>query len=142
MRCASDVVLLARALRESADAVDERVEVRGTTALDVDVDAGGMCQPAPRSQHDQANVPVENGATKGTSAAGPAEEQVPDGVTEGGGLRGRAEARRAGRTAKRQSDNLALGLARLDRRSEELAIREFSACEVRIVGGVAGLLIR
>ena len=90
----------------------------------------------------ERHVPVENGATKGTSAAGPAEEQVPDGVAEGTRLGGRAEAGGAGRTAEGQSDNLALGLARLDRRSEELAVRELGAREVRIIRGVASLFIR
>ncbi len=86
------------------------------------------------------HIPIENGFAKGASAARPAEEQVPNGVTEGSRLSSRAEARGTSRTAEGHGNDLALSLASLDLRCEGLAIREFGAWEVRIVRGVASLI--
>ena len=44
LRGTRDVVLLARALSKSLDTVDERVEVRGTTTLDINVDTEATYQ--------------------------------------------------------------------------------------------------
>ena len=88
------------------------------------------------------DVPIENGLAEGTGATRPAEEQVPNGVTEGRRLGGGAEAGGTGRTAEGEGDDFALSLTSLDLRSEELAVRQRSAWEVRIVRRVAGLLYR
>ena len=85
------------------------------------------------------HVPVENGATKGTSAAGAAEEQVPDGVAEGARLGSGAEASGAGRTAEGQGDDLALGLARLNVRAHRGALGQVCAGESCIICGVVSL---
>ena len=117
LRGTGDVVLLARALRKSTDAVDERVVVRGATTLDVDVDTKCMRQPLhpPRSLAiTRDHVPIENSRTEGTSAARPTEEQVPDSVTESSRLGSRAEACGASGATEGNRDDLALCLASLD----------------------------
>ncbi len=78
------------------------------------------------------HVPIENRAAEWTSAARPAEEDVPDGVAEGSRLGRGAEARGASRTAEGNRDDLALGLASLNLRSEERAVGELRAREVWI----------
>ena len=88
------------------------------------------------------DVPIENGLAEGAGAARPTEEQVPNSVTGGRRLGGGAEAGGTGRTAEGEGDDFALSLASLDLRSEELAVRQRSAWEVRIVRRVAGLLYR
>ena len=77
-------------------------------------------------------VPIEDGASKGTSAARSAQEQVPNSVAEGSGLGRGAEARSARRTTEGDRHDLALGLAGLYLRGEERAVRQITSWEVRI----------
>ena len=92
------------------------------------------------SSQSSDHIPIENGCAKGTSAARPPEEHVPDGVAESRRLGSGAKASGTGRTTEGQRDNLALSLAGLNLRSEELAVRQRRAWEIRVIRWVASLL--
>lgn len=75
------------------------------------------------------NVPIQDSVTERPSSAGATEEQVPDRVRERRCLCIRREASRAGLASETDCDNLALGLARLDGRCEELTVGQLAAGE-------------
>ena len=81
-------------------------------------------------QRRPGNSPIKDGITEGTGGAGTTEEQVPESVSERGGLRVGAEGVRDVGTTEGDGDDLALGLAVLDVLRQELAVEEGSAGEV------------
>ena len=74
--------------------------------------------------HINEHSPIEDSATERTSRAGTTEEQVPDLISECLRTRIRAEAVVGIRTTEGDRDDLALGLACLNGRCEELAVDE------------------
>ena len=88
----------------------------------------------------RADLPVEHGATERPSAAGTTKEKVPDRVGELRGLGVGAEDRIASGAAERNESDLALGLATLNSRGEELAVRKVGARERSVVVVGAGLM--
>ena len=91
------------------------------------------------TQGSKNHEPVKDGVAERTRVARAAEEEVPDSITEGGGLVCRREACAPGRAAERKSDDLARSLASLDVRGHERAVGQVGAREDRIVNDVANL---